>query len=183
MSGKKWLLFALLFSAALLINMLIGQGALDKVIAQAADAGRKLVMVTSADYPPYEFRNTATGNNEIIGFDVDIAKYITKELGYQLEIRDTDFSGIIPALQSKRADFAMAGMTPTAERKKNVDFSNIYYEAKNTIVAKKSSSLKTPAELAGKTVGVQLGSTQEKAAQKFKDVKLKQLNRTSEIIQ
>ena len=111
-------MFALLFSAALLINILIGQGAINKVIAQAADAGRKLVMVTSADYPPYEFRNTATGNNEIIGFDVDIAKYITKELGYQLEIRDTDFSGIIPALQSKRADFAMAGMTPTAERKK-----------------------------------------------------------------
>ena len=183
MSGKKWLLFALLFSAALLINILIGQGAINKVIAQAADAGRKLVMVTSADYPPYEFRNTATGNNEIIGFDVDIAKYITKELGYQLEIRDTDFNGIIPALQSKRADFAMAGMTPTAERKKNLDFSNIYYEAKNTIVAKKGSSLKTPANLAGKTVGVQLGSTQEKAAQKFKDVKLKQLNRTSEIIQ
>ena len=137
MSGKKWLLFALLFSAALLINILIGQGAINKVIAQAADAGRKLVMVTSADYPPYEFRNTATGNNKIIGFDVDIAKYITKELSYQLEIRDTDFNGIIPALQSKRADFAMAGMTPTAERKKNVDFSNIYYEAKNTIVAKK----------------------------------------------
>lgn len=183
MSGKKWLLFALLFSAALLINILIGQGAINKVIAQAADAGRKLVMVTSADYPPYEFRNTAIGNNEIIGFDVDIAKYITKELGYQLEIRDTDFSGIIPALQSKRADFAMAGMTPTAERKKNVDFSNIYYEAKNTIVTKKGSSLKTPVELAGKTVGVQLGSTQEKAAQKFKNVRLKQLNRTSEIIQ
>lgn len=183
MSGKKWLLFALLFSAALLINILIGQGAINKVIAQAADAGRKLVMVTSADYPPYEFRNTATGNNEIIGFDVDIAKYITKELSYQLEIRDTDFNGIIPALQSKRADFAMAGMTPTAERKKNVDFSNIYYEAKNTIVATKGSNLKTPADLAGKTVGVQLGSTQEKAAQKFKDVKIKQLNRTSEIIQ
>jgi polar amino acid transport system substrate-binding protein len=184
MIGKKWLLFALLFSATLLINILIGQGVIDKVIAQqAADAGRKLVMVTSADYPPYEFRNTATGNNEIIGFDVDIAKYITKELGYQLEIRDTDFSGIIPALQSKRADFAMAGMTPTAERKKNVDFSNIYYEAKNTIVAKKGSNLKNAANLAGKTVGVQLGSTQEKAAQKFKNVKLKQLNRTSEIIQ
>ena len=184
MIRKKWLLFALLFSATLLINILIGQGAIDKVLAQqAADAGRKLVMVTSADYPPYEFRNTATGNKEIIGFDVDIAKYITKELGYQLEIRDTDFSGLIPALQSKRADFAMAGMTPTAERKKNVDFSNIYYEAKNTIVAKKGSNLKNPANLAGKTVGVQLGSTQEKAAQKFKNVKLKQLNRTSEIIQ
>lgn len=182
MRKRKWL-FALLFSAALAINLLIGS--LDnKVIAQQpADAGRKLVMVTSADYPPYEFRDTATGKNEIIGFDVDIAKFITKQLGYQLEIRDTDFSGLIPALQSKRADFAMAGMTPTAERKQNVDFSNIYYEAKNTIVAKKGSNLKKPEDLAGKTVGVQLGSTQEKAAEKFKNVKLKQLNRTSEIIQ
>lgn len=152
-----------------------------KVIAQSA-ANQKLVMVTSADYPPYEFRQTATGN-EIIGFDVDIANYITKELGRELEIKDTDFNGIIPALQSRRADFAMAGMTPTAERKKNVDFSDIYYEAKNTIVAPKGSNLKTPEALAGKTIGVQLGSTQEKAAQEFKNVTLRSLNRTAEIIQ
>lgn len=180
MNRKRWLLFAL-FTATLIINILIGQGT--KILAQTNYAGQKLVMVTSADYPPYEFRDTASGNNEIIGFDVDIAKYIAKELGFELEIRDTDFSGLIPALQSNRADFAMAGMTPTAERKKNVDFSIIYYEAKNTIVAKKGSNLKTPADLTGKTVGVQLGSTQEKAAQKFKNVTLKQLNRTSEIIQ
>jgi polar amino acid transport system substrate-binding protein len=57
-------------------------------------------MVTSADYPPYEFRDTASGKNEIIGFDIDIAKNIAQELGYQLEIKDADFNGIIPALQS-----------------------------------------------------------------------------------
>lgn len=69
-------------------------GVVTTVVAQ----GQKLVMVTSADYPPYEFRNTASGSDEIIGFDVDIAKYITKELGYQLEVKDTDFNGLIPAL-------------------------------------------------------------------------------------
>jgi His/Glu/Gln/Arg/opine family amino acid ABC transporter permease subunit len=143
----------------------------------------KLVMVTSADYPPYEFRDTATGKNEIIGFDVDIAKRITQELGYDLEIRDSDFNGLIPALQAGRADFVMAGMTPTPERKKNVDFSDIYYEAKNTIVAKKGSNLKKPEDLSGQKVGVQLGSIQEKEAKKFKDVKLAPLNKTSEIIQ
>lgn len=177
MPRGKWL-FLLLFCATLAISVISGVR-IDRVAAQ----GQKLVMVTSADYPPYEFRNTATGNNEIIGFDVDIAKYITQKLGYGLEVRDTDFSGLIPALQSKRADFAMAGMTPTAERKKNVDFSDIYYEAKNTIVARKGSNFKTPESLAGKSVGVQLGSTQEKAAQKFQNVKIKQLNRTAEIIQ
>ncbi|HCF29759.1 MAG TPA: polar amino acid ABC transporter permease, partial [Cyanobacteria bacterium UBA11049] len=101
-------------------------------------------MVTSADYPPYEFRDTATGKDEIIGFDIDIAKRIAEELNFELEIRDTDFNGIIPALQSRRADFAMAGMTPTEERRKNVDFSEIYYEAKNTIVSQKGNNLKNP---------------------------------------
>lgn len=160
------------------LTIIVGQGITTKLVAQ-----EKLTMVTSADYPPYEFRDTATGKNEIIGFDVDIAKNIAQELGIELEIKDTDFNGIIPALQSGRADFAMAGMTPTAERKKNVAFSDIYYEAKNTIVAKKGSNITKPEDLAGKNVGVQLGSTQEEAAKKFKNVKLKSLNRTSEIIQ
>lgn len=180
-------LFTITLSAIVALTIIIGHGITDKVAAQQGEQKQKLVMVTSADYPPYEFRDTATGNNEIIGFDVDIAKHITQELGYELEIRDTDFNGIIPALQSRRADFAMAGMTPTAERKKNVDFSNIYYEAKNTIVALKGSNFTTPEALAGKTVGIQLGSTQEKAAEEIaktvKGITIKRLNRTSEIIQ
>lgn len=182
MSKRKWL-FAILFFAMLATTLLVG-GLSDKSTAQSSDsAQQKLVMVTSADYPPYEFRNTATGQDEIIGFDVDVAKYITKELGFELQIKDTDFNGIIPALQSRRADFAMAGMTPTPERKTNVDFSDIYYEAKNTIVAKKGSNLKKPEDLAGKKVGVQLGSTQEKAAKDFKGVNLVALNKISELIQ
>lgn len=182
MPQRKWL-FLILFSATLAITLLVGGLRSDRVFAQkGSDSKQKLVMVTSADYPPYEFRKTATGD-EIIGFDVDIAKNIALQLGFELEIKDTDFSGIIPALQSGRADFAMAGMTPTEERRKNVDFSNIYYEAKNTIVAKKGSNFIKPEDLTGKKVGVQLGSTQEKAAKNFKDVKLIALNKTGEIIQ
>ena len=178
---RKNLLVAITLFAVVALSIISGSSLIGKVIAQSTN--QKVVMVTSADYPPYEFRDTASGNNEIIGFDVDIAKYITKELGLELSITDTDFNGIIPALQSKRADFAMAGMTPTAERKKNVDFSDLYYDAKNTIVSLKGSNLTTPADLSGKEVGVQLGSTQETAAKEFKNVKLKSLNKTSEIIQ
>ncbi len=178
---RKKTIVAIALFAVVALSIISGNSLIEKAIAQSNN--QKVVMVTSADYPPYEFRDTASGNNEIIGFDVDIAKYITKELGLELSITDTDFNGIIPALQSKRADFAMAGMTPTAERKKNVDFSDIYYEAKNTIVSLKGSNLKTPADLSGKEVGVQLGSTQETAAKEFKNVKLKSLNKTSEIIQ
>lgn len=178
---RRKIVVAIALFAVVAFSIIGGNSLIDKAIAQSG--GQKVVMVTSADYPPYEFRDTASGKNEIIGFDVDIAKYITKELGLELSITDTDFNGIIPALQSKRADFAMAGMTPTAERKKNVDFSDIYYEAKNTIVTLKGSNLKTPEALSGKNVGVQLGSTQEKAAKEFKNVQLKSLNKTSEIIQ
>ncbi|MFM7365185.1 MAG: ABC transporter substrate-binding protein/permease [Cuspidothrix sp.] len=152
------------------------------VIAQL-DSGKILTMVTSADYPPYEFRKTGSGNQEIIGFDIDIAQYITQKLGYQLEIRDTDFNGIIPALQSGRADFAMAGMSPTAERKKNVDFSDIYYESKNTIVAKSGSNLNKTEDLTGKKLGVQLGSIQANATKKLKNVQVIFLNKTGDIIQ
>ncbi len=177
---RKKIVVAFILSTIVALSIISGNTFIDKVIAQSNR--QKVVMVTSADYPPYEFRDTTKGN-EIIGFDVDIAKYITKELGLELQITDTDFNGIIPALQSKRADFAMAGMTPTAERKKNVDFSDSYYEAKNTIVSLKGSNLKTPENLTGKEIGVQLGSTQEKAAKEFKNVKLKSLNKTAEIIQ
>lgn len=177
---RKKIVVAFILSTVVALSIISGNTFIDKVIAQSNR--QKVVMVTSADYPPYEFRDTTKGN-EIIGFDVDIAKYITKELGLELQITDTDFNGLIPALQSKRADFAMAGMTPTAERKKNVDFSDSYYEAKNTIVSLKGSNLKTPENLTGKEIGVQLGSTQEKAAKEFKNVKLKSLNKTAEIIQ
>lgn len=142
-----------------------------------------LTMATSADYPPYEYVDSSSGSQEIVGFDVDIAKYVTERLGSELTIDNIDFNGLIPALQSKRADFVMAGMTPTAERKQNVDFSNIYFEAKNTIVAKAGSNLTTAASLNGKSVGVQLGSTQEQAAKKIQGAEVKALNRISEMIQ
>lgn len=153
--------------------------------AGGATPAKTLIMATSADYPPYEFVDTTTG--EIKGFDVDIAREITTELGYGLTIQNIDFNGLIPALQSKRADFVMAGMTPTAERKQNVDFSDIYFEARNTIVAKSGSNLTTAAALAGKRVGVQLGSIQEGAAndfaKEFSGLQVVQLNRLTEIIQ
>ncbi len=107
-----------------------------------------LVMLTSADYPPYESVDTET--EEIIGFDVDIAKHITEQLGYELEIQDMDFNGLLPALQSERGDFVMAGMTPKPERLENADFSEIYFEAKNTIVTADGTEYATLEDLSGK---------------------------------
>jgi arginine/lysine/histidine transporter system substrate-binding protein len=145
--------------------------------------GETVVMATSADYPPYEFIDSSSGSQEVVGFDVDIAQEIAEELGYELEINNIDFNGLIPALQSERADFVMAGMTPTEDRKQNVDFSQIYYEAANTIVTTKDSGLTTTESLNGKVVGVQLGSIQEQAAKEIQGANVKALNRINEMIQ
>lgn len=151
--------------------------------SNTAEQDKKLIMATSADYPPYEFIQTAGGKEEIVGFDVDIAKAIGEELGYEVEVQNVDFNGLIPALQAGRADFVMAGMTPTEERKQNVDFSKIYYEAKNTIVSRKGSGYTEAASLNGKKVGVQLGSIQEGAAKEIQGANVVPLNRINEIIQ
>jgi len=178
-----------LLSAALIggITTACGSQGGGDTATPAAGETQTLVMATSADYPPYEFVDTSGGTEEIVGFDIDIAKAITEELGYELEIVNMDFNGLIPALQSDRADFVMAGMTPTEERKQNVDFSEVYYDAKQTIVTTQDSGITDPAGLDGKTVGVQLGSIQEGLAKDMVEggstMTVVPLNRINEIVQ
>jgi polar amino acid transport system substrate-binding protein len=172
-----------LFSSALSAILTVTVAACAGGGGTANGGARRLVMATSADYPPYEYVDSTSGTQEIVGFDVDIARYITEELGYDLEIQNIDFNSLIPSLQANRADFVMAGMTPTEERKQNVDFSEIYYEAKNTIVARQGSGLDSPESLAGKSVGVQLGSIQEQAARDLEGLNITPLNRINEMVQ
>ncbi|WP_165996573.1 transporter substrate-binding domain-containing protein [Bacillus sp. Cs-700] len=151
-----------------------------------ANSEKTLVMGTSADYPPFEYIDSAQGE-EIIGFDVDIANYIADELGYKVEIKDMDFSGLITALSSERVDFVLAGMTPTEERKENVDFSDIYYSANHMIVSSTDNEMVKPEDLDGAKVGVQLGSIQEDKANELKESGIEMviitLNRIPELIQ
>ena len=181
---RRSVIFTGLCSVTLAITTIAGCGGGEQ--GNSGSGGKKtLTMITSPDYPPYEFYET--GSRKIVGFDIDIANAITKELGYDLQIQESDFNGLVPALQARRADFVMAGMTPTPERQQNVDFSIIYYEAKNTIVAPRASNLTTTKDLSGKTVGVQLGSIQagdaKKIAEKVPGIKLKELNKVPDLIQ
>lgn len=178
-------LISLFVSSILLIGLLSACGTGGEEKNESGEQKKVLKMGTSADYAPFEYIDTAKGN-EIIGFDVDLAKMITKELGYEFEIVDMDFTGLIPALQSGKVDFVLAGMTPTKERKKSVDFSDVYYVSRNMIVSKKGSGIKTVEDLKGKTVGVQTGSIQEGEAQKIAktvDMKIESRNRIPELIQ
>ncbi|MFC7370470.1 ABC transporter substrate-binding protein/permease [Fictibacillus iocasae] len=184
MARKK--LAVLLFAAIMLIG-LAGQSFVQGVpSAEAKEKHAKtLVMGTSADYPPYEYIDTAK-SNEIIGFDIDIAKHIADELGYNLVVKDMDFNGLVPAVDSGRVDFVMAGMTPNEERKQKVDFSKIYYSAQQLIVTN-DKNIKEIEDLKGKALGVQLGSIQEKEAKKITDkvdeVKLEKRNKIPDLVQ
>lgn len=145
----------------------------------------KIVIGTSAAYPPYEFHKEINGKDEIIGFDIEIAKVIADELGVELEIKDMDFGGLLGALMSNKIDIVIAGMNPTEERKKNVDFSKVYYIAKQSVVINKENfdKIKTTEDLKGKTIAVQKGSTQEGMAKDIAEEKdIKALGKISNLI-
>lgn len=181
MKFKNWMV--LIVSVVLLIALsACGQG--DE--KTSGDAGKKkLVMGTSADYKPFEFVETE-GSKDYVGFDIDLTKYIAKELGYELEVKDIDFANLITALDTGKVDFVAAAMNPTEDRKKNVDFTEVYYTANHMLVYKKEAKIETVEALKGKKVGVQLGSTQEEKANELKestDFAIETRNRIPEIVQ
>lgn len=173
----------------LLLSTACGNTSADNVaekskLDQIKEAG-KIVLGTSADYPPYEFHKEINGKDEIVGFDIEIAKEIAKDLGVELEIKDMDFDGLLMALNAGNVDFVVAGMTPNEERQKVVDFSDIYYKAVHGIVIKADNKdvFKTVDDLAGKKVGAQKGAIQEEiAVTEIKDVDLKSLSKIPDLI-
>lgn len=126
-------------------------------------AAGKIVLGTCADYPPYEFHKVVNGKDTIVGFDIKIAEEIAKELGVKLEIKDMKFDGLLAALDAGNIDFIVAGMVPTEDRKKSVDFSKIYYKSVQSVMVKASDKdkLKTIEDLRGKGVAAQKSTTQE----------------------
>ncbi len=129
-------------------------------------ASGKLVVGTSADYPPYEFHLLSDEEGELVGIDIDIAKVIAEELGVQLEIKNLIFSRIFKALESGQIDMAIAGLSPTEERQKVAGFSDVYYQAIQCVIIRKDNAerIKTIEDLRGKKIGVQKDSLQEDMA-------------------
>ncbi|WP_449536876.1 transporter substrate-binding domain-containing protein [Ferdinandcohnia sp. Marseille-Q9671] len=153
---------------------------------EGTDTKKVLTMGTSADFPPFETIDEKTG--DYIGFDIDLAKHIANELGYELKIENMDFGGLISALQSERLDFIISGMSATDERKKSVEFSTEYHKSGEMFVTLKDSDVTSFEDLDGKKVGVQLGSIQEEGAKKIqaeqlKNLEISALNKAPELIQ
>lgn len=116
----------------------------------------KLHMATNAAFPPYEMIKD-DGTYE--GIDVEIATKIAEKLGLELAVDDMDFGSVITSVQTGKSDIAMAGMTVTDERKKNIDFTDSYATGKQVIIVKEGSAIKTADDLNGKMIGTQEGTT------------------------
>lgn len=134
----------------------------DASLQKIKDRGQ-LILGTSADYAPYEFHALIDGKDEILGFDIAIAEKIAEHLGVELKIVDMSFEGLLVALNADQVDIVMAGMTPDAERSEAVDFSDIYYVAKQGVLIRTEDSdkYKTIESLEGQKVAAQKGSIQE----------------------
>lgn len=152
--------------------------------SEPTEQARKLVLGTSADYAPFEFHKTIDGVDTIVGSDIELAKEIAKDMNAELEIQDTDFDGLLMALKTDKVDLVISGLSATAERRENFLLSDVYYKATQAVLVKadQTDQFKTPDDLKGKRIGVQLGSIQEGIAKEIEDAKLTSLGKIPELI-
>ncbi|HHY61101.1 MAG TPA: amino acid ABC transporter substrate-binding protein [Clostridia bacterium] len=129
------------------------------------------VLVAGLDdsFPPMGYRNE---NNELVGFDIDMGDEIAKRLGIRIEWQPTDWDGVISALQTKRFDVIISGMTVTEERAKQVNFTQPYVKAGVVALVKAGNdTIKSGEDLAGKVVGIQGGSSGEEVVKELEGLK------------
>ena len=116
-----------------------------------------LVVGSDIPYPPFESGRAP----DYDGFDIDLANEIASRLDVEVEYKDTPFDTIFRDLAQGKFDLVVSASTITDEREQTVDFSDPYYNAEQSILVPEDSDIKTVDDLAGKTVGVQKGTTGE----------------------
>src|SRR5690606_30961294 len=127
-----------------------------KAEAPAKEQTRKVVIGLDDNFPPMGFRNE---KNELVGFDIDLAREATKRLGIDVEFKAIDWSAKEAELNGKRVDVLWNGLTITEERKKNINFTKPYMANDQIIVVAAGSNVQNKADLAGLVVGAQEGSS------------------------
>lgn len=120
--------------------------------------GKTLDIITSSGYEPFEVLDD---KGKLAGYDIDLANFIAKELNLKLNWHDGSFTQVLLELESGKMDLAIAAITPTLERQKNVDFSINYYSESNTVLLfPANKSYNSLADLKGLTFAAQAGTVQ-----------------------
>lgn len=138
-----------------------------KLMQQIKDKG-VLVVGTASGFPPYEFIDTSKEGKEVTGIDIALAQKVADKLGVKLKVQDMNFSALLSSIAANKIDIAIAGIDPTEERKKAVDFSDIYLPGKQTILIRKEDAgkFKTLDDFNAVTMGAQKSTIQETLVKK-----------------
>lgn len=137
-----------------------------------------LTVGTNAEFPPFEYVNDS---GEPDGFDIALIKAIGEKLGVEVKVENMEFASLVSSIGNK-IDVAIAGMTVTEERKNAVDFSNTYYDAVQYVILPKDSTIAAAADLTGKKIGVQLGTTGDFIAEEIEGAETAQYNKAVDAV-
>lgn len=129
----------------------------EKEDADKGSEKKVLTVATNAEFPPFEYLD----GEEIVGADMEMAKALAEKMGRTAEIVNIDFDAALTGASTGKYDVAIAGITADDERRQNMDFSDEYYKASQAIVVMADSEIKAAADLKGKTVSCQEGTTGE----------------------
>ncbi|NDY73019.1 basic amino acid ABC transporter substrate-binding protein [Desulfobacter hydrogenophilus] len=136
----------------------------------AAETQRVITVASDATWPPMEMIDE---NKNLVGFDIDFMNAVAKEAGFKAVIKNTAWDGIFAGVEGGKYDAIISSVTITDKRKKAMDFSMPYVNAGQVLVVPVASSAKVIADLKGKTLGAQIGTTGAMEIKKVKGVELK----------
>ena len=139
------------------------------MLATAAQA-KTIVFASDCTWPPMEMTDA---NKQCVGFGPDLVMAIAKAGGFKAEIKNTAWDGIFAGLGMGKYQAISSSVSITDERKGQMDFSDPYFEVKQGVVVKKEAAVKAEADLKGKTIGAQIGTTGYFAAQRLAGDKAK----------
>ena len=154
---KKFIALALVLVLCL---SLAACGAKGPTLADVKKAG-KMTVATSPDFPPFE----SLEGDTVVGIEPDIMKLVCDKLGVEVEFVQMDFDSVLIGIEAAKYDCAMSGITVTPAREKNMLFTDPYYNAAQVIVVTEGSAVTGKADLNGKVVSVQTGTTAESGCQ------------------
>ena len=164
MNIKKILTAAL--AGAISISMLAGCGAEktqevkeDNSLTKVQEQGY-FTLGLDADFAPMGFTED---DGTIVGFDIDLANAVAEKMGVKVEVKPIDWDSKAMELSTGKIDVIWNGFSITDERRQEVLFSNPYLSTKQSVIVKAGSDIKTKADLAGKKIALQDGSTSEDA--------------------
>ncbi|MCO4319423.1 transporter substrate-binding domain-containing protein [Phyllobacterium sp. 21LDTY02-6] len=151
---NSFLKFAVAGALALAASTAAHAGAtLDRVMSKKA-----MVVATNSSWPPQSYLDD---NNEMVGFDIDMAKEIGKRLGVEVSFETPDWATLTGGRWQGRYDVGVGSVTPTKARANVIDFASIYYYSPYVYVVHKDSKAASVNDLNGKVIGVETATTSE----------------------